>query len=67
MTFVVATKKLENLQQWVYVSDVFENDSDAKILERAGVDKISDPNYLKYSQRLEASRSSKIYLPDGRP
>ena len=61
MTFVVATKKLENLQQWVHVSDVFENDSDAKILERAGVDKISDPNYLKYSQRLAKLRGVRKY------
>ena len=37
MTFVVATRKLEQLPQWVKVTDVFKTDSDAPFLKRAGV------------------------------
>lgn len=37
MTFVVATKKLEQLPQWVKVTDVFKTDEDAPFLERAGI------------------------------
>ena len=37
MTFVVATKKLEQLPHWVKVSEVFKADSDAPFLKRAGM------------------------------
>jgi hypothetical protein len=37
MTFVVGTRKLEQLPQWVRVTDVFKTDSDAPFLKRAGV------------------------------
>jgi hypothetical protein len=33
MTFVVSTRKLEQLPQWVKVSDVFKSDSDAPFLK----------------------------------
>jgi hypothetical protein len=52
MTFVVATRKLEQLPQWVKVTDVFKTDEDAPFLERAGIEKVSDARYKKYSQRL---------------
>src|SRR5690242_11601040 len=51
MTFVVATRKLEQLPHWVRVSDVFKKDEDAPFLSRAGIEKINDPRYTKYSQR----------------
>lgn len=47
MTFVVSTKNLARLPHWVKVSDVFKTDEDAPFLERAGVEKISDPRYTK--------------------
>jgi hypothetical protein len=56
MTFVVSTRKLEQLPQWVKVSDVFKTDEDAPFLERAGVERVSDPRYKKYSQRLARLR-----------
>lgn len=62
MTFVVATKKLEQLPQWVKVTDVFKTDEDAPFLERAGIEKISDPRYKKYSQRLAKLRGIRKYV-----
>jgi hypothetical protein len=62
MTFVVATKKLEQLPQWVKVTDVFKTDEDAPFLERAGIEKISDPLYKKYSQRLAKLRGIRKYV-----
>lgn len=61
MTFVVATKKLEQLPQWVKVSEVFKTDEDAPFLERAGIEKVSDPRYKKYSQRLARLRGIRRY------
>ena len=52
MTFVVATRKLARLPQWVKVSEVFKTDSDAGFLKTAGVSSFDDPRYEKYSQRL---------------
>lgn len=62
MTFVVATRKLEQLPHWVKVSDVFRTDEDAPFLSRAGIDKISDPRYTKYSQRLARLRGIRKYM-----
>jgi len=61
MTFVVATRKLEQLPHWVKVTDVFKTDEDAPFLERAGIEKVSDPRYKKYSQRLARLRSIRKY------
>lgn len=61
MTFVVGTRKLEQLPQWVKVSEVFRTDQDAPFLERAGVDRVSDPRYQKYSQRLGRLRAIRRY------
>jgi hypothetical protein len=62
MTFVVATRKLEQLPHWVKVSDVFRTDEDAPFLSRAGIEKISDPRYTKYSQRLARLRAIRRYM-----
>lgn len=62
MTFVVATKKLEQLPQWVKVTDVFKTDSDAALLKRAGVTGFDDPNYERYSQRLARLRGIRKYM-----
>lgn len=61
MTFVVATRKLEQLPHWVRVTDVFRSDSDAPFLQRAGVENFSDPRYNKYSARLRRLREIKKY------
>ncbi len=62
MTFVVATRKLEQLPQWVKVSDVFKTDSDGPFLERAGVEGFKDERYQKYSQRLARLRGIRKYV-----
>lgn len=61
MTFVVATKKLEQLPQWVKVTEVFKTDEDAPFLERAGIEKVNDPRFKKYSQRLAKLRGIRKY------
>jgi hypothetical protein len=61
MTFVVATKKLAQLPQWVKVTDVFKSESDAEFLKRAGVTSFDDPNYNRYSNRLSQLRSIRKY------
>lgn len=62
MTFVVATKKLEQLPQWVRVTEVFKADSDAPFLKRAGVGSLEDPNYERYSRRLARLRGIRNYV-----
>ena len=62
MTFVVGTKKLERLPQWVGVTEVFKSENDVKILEDAGVTKMTDPRYVKYTTRLSRLRSIKKYM-----
>jgi hypothetical protein len=62
MTFVVGAKKLEQLPQWVRVSEVFKTDSDASFLKRAGVVGLDDPNYERYSQRLAKLRGIRKYV-----
>jgi hypothetical protein len=62
MTFVVATKKLEQLPQWVKVTEVFKTDSDAPFLKRAGVSGFEDPRYEQYSQRLARLRGIRKYI-----
>lgn len=61
MTFVVATRKLEQLPQWVKVSEVFKTDNDAPFLKRAGISGFDDPRYEKYSQRLARLRGIRKY------
>jgi hypothetical protein len=61
MTFVVATRKLEQLPQWVKVTEVFKSDSDAAFFKRAGIKGFDDPNYERYSQRLARLRGIRRY------
>src|SRR5215510_6810400 len=62
MTFVVATRKLERLPQWVKVTDVFKSDSDAAFLKQAGVNSFDDPNFERYSRRLARLRAIRKYM-----
>jgi hypothetical protein len=62
MTFVVGTRKLEQLPQWVKVSEVFKVDNDAPFLQRAGVSGFDDPRYERYSQRLARLRGIRKYV-----
>ncbi|AWG35788.1 DUF262 domain-containing protein [Alcaligenes aquatilis] len=62
MTFVVATRKLEQLPHWMKVSEVFKTDNDAPFLKRAGISGFDDPRYEKYSQRLARLRGIRKYV-----
>ncbi|MCW5555520.1 MAG: DUF262 domain-containing protein [Verrucomicrobiae bacterium] len=62
MTFVVATRKLEQLPQWVKVTEVFQSNSDRSFLKRAGITDLDDPRAEKYSRRLAQLRKIKEYV-----
>lgn len=62
MTFVVATRQLEQLPHWVKVSDVFGTTSDAEFLRKAGVTGFDHPNYERYTQRLARLRGVRNYM-----
>lgn len=62
MAFVVGTRKLERMPQWVKVSEVFKTDGDAPFLQRAGIENVSDPRFQKYSDRLARLRNIRRYM-----
>nr|HMQ21846.1 DUF262 domain-containing protein [Planctomycetota bacterium] len=62
MTFVVATRKLEQLPHWVKVTEVFKSDSDRPFLKRAGITDFDDPRAERYSQRLARLRAVRKYV-----
>lgn len=55
-TFVVASKALARLPNWISVTDVFKTASDGLLLQKAGVTSFSDPRYQQYSARLQKLR-----------
>ena len=61
MTFVVATKILERLPQWVKVSEVFKNDDNTIFLRQAGVKNFDDPKCRRYTDRLNKLREIRKY------
>ncbi len=60
-TFVVASRNLRAQPNWISVSEVFANASDAELLERAGIESFKDPRFQKYSDRLKKLRAIKDY------
>ncbi len=62
MIFVVATKKIEALPQWVKVSAVFKTNDNRTFLSSAGVKDFNDPRYTKYSERLSKLRDIRKYV-----
>lgn len=62
MTFVVGTRKLAQLPQWVSVTEVFKSTDDGPFLKRAGVTGFDDPRYPRYSERLKRLRSIRQYV-----
>jgi hypothetical protein len=63
MTFVVSTRKLEQLPQWVKVSDVFAGTHDNNyFLKRAGVTSLDDPRAELYTQRLNRLKEIRKYI-----
>jgi len=63
MTFVVSTRKLEQLPQWVKVSDVFAGTYDNNyFLKRAGITSLDDPRAEIYTQRLNRLKEIRKYI-----
>ncbi len=62
MTFVLATKKLEQLPQWIRVSEVFKSNSDGEFLKQAGVTGFDDARFEKYTKRLARLRGIRDYV-----
>lgn len=60
-TFVVASKNLASLPNWVSVTQVFSTDGDAPILKKAGITSFDDPRFQRYSDRLKKLRAIKAY------
>jgi Uncharacterized conserved protein len=63
MTFVVSTRKLEQLPQWVKVSEVFAGTHDNNtFLKRAGVTSLDDPRAERYTERLNRLKEIRKYI-----
>ena len=61
MAFVVYNKRLAALPQWVSVTEVFKESSNALFIERAGVTSMRDPRFHKYDTRLKCLRDIQNY------
>lgn len=61
MTFVVATRNLKNMPNWISVTEVFRNSSDTDFLRKAGITNWDDPRYDKYNKRLQKLRNITKY------
>lgn len=60
-TFVVANRALEQLANWVRVTDVF-NKPDSAILKAAGITSLEDEGYERYTGRLKRLRAIADYM-----
>lgn len=60
-TFVVASKTLASLPNWVSVTQVFSTEGDAQLLKKAGITSFDDPRFQRYSDRLKKLRAIKDY------
>lgn len=61
LTFVVSSRALAALPNWVSVTEVFKTESDRAFLAGAGVTSFEDPRYDKYSGRLQRLRNIRNY------
>lgn len=60
-TFVVASKAMEQLPNWISVTKVFNTTSDSEFLRKSGVSGFDDPRYEKYATRLKKLRDIASY------
>jgi len=61
LTFVVASKSMAGLPNWVSVTSVFRSAGDAPFLKSAGVTSFDDPKYARYTDRLRRLREIRNY------
>jgi hypothetical protein len=59
-TFVVGSRQIEALPNWVRVADVFTK-NDLELLQAAGITDLNDPRYQRYSERLQRVRAIQDY------
>lgn len=62
LTFVVSSRKLAALPNWVSVTSVMKETSDAPFLKKAGVQGFDDPRYDRYTKRLQKLRAIGGYM-----
>jgi len=60
MTFVVSSKALDSMLNWVRVTDIFTK-PDTELLQNAGILTFTDPRFEKYSSRIKAVRAIADY------
>jgi hypothetical protein len=60
-TFVVASKNLASLPNWVSVTQVFSTEGDAALLKAAGITSFDDPRFQRCSDRLKKLRAIAHY------
>ena len=60
-TFAEATPSLERMTQWVKVIDVLRTETDRPFLKHAGLIRIDDPRFDRYTQRLARLRAIRDY------
>ena len=60
-TFIIGTRKIAAMPQWVKVSEVFKSKDNGAFMQRAGLQGFDDPRYPKYSQRLARLRAISGY------
>lgn len=60
-TFVVASKALAALPNWISVSAVFKSMNTSEFLKRAGISSFDDPRVEKYNHRLNKLRDIAKY------
>jgi hypothetical protein len=61
-TFVVSSKSLASLPNWVSVSSIFASDDDTDVFLRAGIQDLRDPRRILYTQRLNRLRAIRDYM-----
>lgn len=61
LTFVVASRRLAAMPNWISVTEVFKSTSDAPFLKKAGISGFDDPRYEPYTKRLSKLRAIKQY------
>ncbi|MEZ0171646.1 DUF262 domain-containing protein [Microvirga sp. TS319] len=60
-TFVVGSKQLQALPNWVSVSEVFKGTDYSEFFEKAGITSFKDPRWQRYTQRLNKLRDIAKY------
>ncbi len=62
LTFVVSSRRLASLPNWMSVTEVFKSDGDTEFLRKAGLKDFEDPRYQRYTQRLQRLRQIRKYM-----